>query len=111
MNSRLDELFSPERLRQNWQSASAPAIVPPQHSVNLTIYRQYLELQRLITKKFPDTSVLSDTLKDLSAEIDIAFGLDATLPADALQKATIVGMLEVLEELLWAMDLSQQGKL
>ena len=108
MTSKLDALLSPDRLRQNWQNSSVPVIVPAQNKINLTIYNQYLELQRLITDKFSNTDSVSDSLKNLTAEIELAFSLDANaLPADSKQKDTIVGLLETLEELLWAMDLSK----
>jgi hypothetical protein len=112
MTAKLDALFSPDRLRQNWQNALVPVTVPAQNKINLTIHSQYLELQRLISEKFSNTSCLSETLNNLTAEIDLAFSLDATaLPVDAKQKDTIVGLLEILEELLWAMDLSKQTPL
>ena len=108
MTAKLDALFSLDSLRQNWKNSVVPVIVPAQNKINLTIYNQYLELQRLITDKFSNTDSVSDSLKNLTAEIELAFSLDATvLPADAKQKDTIVGLLETLEELLWAMDLSK----
>jgi hypothetical protein len=108
MTAKLDALFSPDRLRQNWQNSVAPVIVPAQNKINLTIYNQYLELQRLITEKFSNTDSVSDLLKNLTAEIELAFSLEATaLPADAKQKDIIIELLETLEELLWAMDLSR----
>lgn len=113
MNARLEELFSPDKLRQNWQSPCMPVvIVPSQNKVNLSIYNHYLELQRLITEKFPDAgSLLADTFNNLTTEIDFSFRPNTASysGADAKQKAAIIGLLEELEELLWAIHLSGQG--
>lgn len=109
MTSRLDELFSPDRLRQNWQNSLTSEIVPTQNSANLDIHRQYLELQQLITEKIPGAAQLSVKLADLTEAIDLAFGLDATVPADIEQKEVIVSMLEELEELLSAIELPRWG--
>lgn len=107
MTSRLDELFSPERLRQNWQMQITPVLEPTQVASNLDIHAKYDELQRLIGKKFPDVSRLSARFDALTETINHTFPLDATTdPVDAKQKETIVSMLEQLETLLWAMDLS-----
>ena len=101
-------LFSPDRLRQNWQSPVVPVTELPQNHTNLCINSQYLELQRLVTEKFSDASWLSGKLADLTEKIDLSFGLDVIVPADTEQKEVIVGMLEELEELLWTMELSRQ---
>lgn len=111
MTSRIEQLFSADRLRQNWQSPTTPpAIAPPQNAVNLSIHAQYLQLQRLIADKFPDADKLSVIFQSLSTEIEKCFGADATVPADDKQKQTIVSMLEELEELLSAMDLPRWGR-
>lgn len=104
MTSRLDELFSPDRLRQNWEMQLTPE--PPPIAHNLEIQAQYDKLLRLIGEKFPDVSRLSGRFDELSEKINRTFPLDATVsPVDAEQKETIVDMLEQLEELLWAMSL------
>ncbi len=110
MTSRFEELFSPDRLRQNWQSSLAPAVsAPPQNAANLSIHEQYLQLQRLVVEKFPDADKLSVIFQNLTTEIEATFGTDVTVPADDKQKQTIVRMLEELEELLSAMELPRWG--
>jgi len=110
MTSRFDELFSPERLRQNWQMTTAPVFEPPQASFNLDIHARYHELQRLISEKFPDAARLSVKFDELVGTINQAFPLDDTAP-DGTAKETAISLLEQLEELLWALDLSleEQG--
>lgn len=110
MTSRFDELFSPDRLRQNWQSSFPPAVIaPPQNAANLSIHVQYLQLQRLVAEKFPDADKLSVIFQNLTREIERTFGMNATVSADDKQKQAIVSMLEELEELLSAMDLPRWG--
>ncbi|MDO9168024.1 MAG: hypothetical protein Q7U18_02855 [Methylobacter sp.] len=107
MTSRLDELFSPDRLRQNWPMKITSALEPKQAASHLKIRANYDELQCLIGKNFPDVSRLSARFDALTEAINQAFPADATTdPADAQQKEAIVVMLEQLETLLWAMDLS-----
>ena len=110
MTSRLDELFSPEKLRQNWQRSSAPELVSsPTDNANLNIQSHYLQLQRLVAENFSDAAKLTVIFQNLTDAIELAFGLDAKTPADAKQRQIIVSMLEELEELLSAMDLPRWG--
>lgn len=107
MTSRLDELFSPDRLRQNWPMKIMPALEPNQAASHLKIRANYAELQRLAAKRFPDISRLSGRFEALTEAIDHTFPVDATADSvDAQQKEAIVVMLEQLETLLWALDLS-----
>ncbi|MDO9270205.1 MAG: hypothetical protein Q7T96_13950 [Methylobacter sp.] len=107
--SRLDELFAPERLRQNWQINTTAVLEPPQVASNLDIHAKYDELQRLIGEKFPDVSRLSGRFEALTETINHTFPLEAvTPPVDAKSKETLVGMLEQLEALLWAMDMARK---
>ena len=111
MTSRLDELFSPDRLRQNWQLPIIPASQPAQLELNLDIQTTYHELQRLVEERFLDACRLSVKFDELTEEIKQTFPLDATIPTvDAKQKEAIVSMLEQLEDLLWAMDLAKGGE-
>lgn len=110
MTSRLDELFSPERLRQNWQQVLVPEISGTQNIPNAEIHAQYHELQKLIAEKFTDVSKLSGRFEKLSAQMHQTFPLNTNSdPVSAKQKQLIITMLEQLEELLWAMGLSQGG--
>ncbi|UOA10467.1 hypothetical protein [Methylobacter sp. S3L5C] len=111
MTSRFDELFSPDRLRQNWQQQVIPVLQPAQLELNLDIQTTYHELQRLVAERFLDAGRLSVKFDELTEEIKQTFPLDATvLAVDAKQKEAIISMLEQLEELLWAMDLAKGGK-
>lgn len=108
MTSKLDELFSPDRLRQNWQVKTTPIIEPSCIESNLDIHTEYHKLRQLIGEKIQDISCLSGRFDELTEKISHAFPLDITLhPGDAKQKEAIVVLLEQLETLLWAMELSQ----
>lgn len=109
MTSRLDELFSPEKLRQNWQSSSVSELVSSTDNANLNIQSQYLQLQRLVAENFTDAAKLTVIFQNLTDAIELAFGPDAKTPVDAKQKQVIISMLEELEELLSAMDLPRWG--
>ena len=109
MASRLDELFSTDRLRQNWQMPAAPVAKPEQFSANFEIHAHYQELHRLMGEKFSDLSRLSSLFETLTREIDRLYPLDASSsPAGPKDGDGIVALLEQLEELIWAMDLSQR---
>ena len=108
MTSRLDEIFSSDRLRQNWQMQIKPAHEPTRIALNLEIQAKYHELQRLIDEEFPDTSRLAIIFAELAEKINQTFPLEVTSGlVDAKQKEVIIEMLEHLEELLWAMGLPQ----
>lgn len=110
-DSRLEELFSAERLRQNWQSKVIAVPESVQNKRNLDIHARYRELQRLIAKKFSDTSRLSGRFDELTEQINQTFPLDATADSsDVKSKESTVLMLEQLEELLWALDLSLRAQ-
>lgn len=111
LTSRLDDLFSPEKLRRNWQIKALPVLESPQISVNIDIHNQYYELQHLISKKYPGAFRLAETFNELSEAINRAFPLGDTSTecVDAKSKEAVIVLLEQLEELLWALDLSQQG--
>lgn len=108
MTSRLEMLFSPDRLRQNWQTSLPSVVATTQNTANLNIHLQYLELQRLVSEEYPDIFRLPGLFQDLTEKIELAFGLDNAIPADAKQKQFIVNLLEELEELLSAADLFQR---
>ncbi|NOQ35102.1 MAG: hypothetical protein GQ569_04315 [Methylococcaceae bacterium] len=111
MTSKLDELFSPDRLRQNWQNSLVPVVAPLENIANSNIHNQYLKLHNLITDKFPDIPLLlSEKLEDLNKNIESIFDVNTTAPADVGQKDIIMTLLEELEETLWAMELLQKDK-
>lgn len=109
--SRLDELFSLDRLRKNWQLSVVPTLEPTQNAAILDIHAKYQELQHLVGKRFHDVSRLSGRFDELTEIINQTFPLNAATDAvDFAQKEAIVGKLEQLEALLWAMDLSRRGE-
>ena len=106
--SRLDELFTPGKLRQNWQMQMQPALEPSRMALNLKIQTKYQELLQLVDNTFPDSARLSQRFTELTEQIDQTFPKNVTAcPVDAKQKETIVERLEQLEALLWAMSLAQ----
>ena len=107
MTSRFDELFSAEKLRQNWCRPIAPDNKPPAIALNLAIHAHYQKLQHLLIEKYVDISRLSVNFDELTIAIAQAYpleGVNATV--DAKEKERIVGLLELLETLVWAMSLS-----
>lgn len=87
-----------------------PLPEPTQNAANVNIHEQYQELQRLIAGRFQDVTRLSGRFDELTEIISLTFPLDATTDlVDVAQRQAIVGMLEQLETLLWAMDLSRGG--
>ncbi|GEM_PF-1034251 len=109
MAPRLDELFSPDRLRQNWQSPLPPPINPAPTGPNFEIHALCLRLMGLIQVRFKDATPLSSPLDEIKSQVEQAFPLVAqAAAAEAGQKEGIVALLEQLEELLWAMELSDR---
>lgn len=111
MTSRLDEIFVPGKLRQNWQTQALPAADSAQLTLNLEIVNKYRELLRLIEQKFPDdASRLSVNLAELSQLFEQTYPQDADAqPVSDKAKQTLVDKLEQLEELLWALSLIAQN--
>ena len=111
MNSALDELFSPDRLRQHWQAPTPPEQEPTRAATNQAIHAKYQELLGLIAKEFSDVSRLALQFDELSEKIRQTFPLDSTSKTvDAKDQEAIVFMVEELEELLWALSLAQGSK-
>jgi len=107
MNSRIDELFSAENLRQNWQRKVVPdhKLVPI--VLNGAIHAQYQKLQQLLIEKYIDISCLSVNFDELTEVINQAYPLEGgSVAVDAKEKEHIVRLLEQLEALVWAMSLS-----
>jgi hypothetical protein len=107
MTSRFDELFSAEKLRQNWHRPVVPDQKPPAIALNLAIHAHYQKLQQLLIAKYVDISCLSVNFDELTIAIDQAFPLEGVnTMVDAKEKQRIVILLEQLEDLIWAMSLS-----
>lgn len=111
MNSRLDDIFDPGKLRQNWQTPAKPAAASAQLTANLEIINKYREFLRLIEEKFPESSsLLSVNFTEFQLLLEQVYPLDAEAkPANDKQKQTLVDKLEQLEELLWALHLMQDN--
>ncbi len=107
MNSRLDELFSAEKLRENWHRPVLPEYKPEPIALNLAVHAHYQKLQQLLIAKYSDISCLSVNFDELTDAINQAYPLEGVNPLlDAEEKQRIVGLLEHLENLIWAMSLS-----
>ena len=105
MHQQLDEVFSAERLRKNWELPTTVA-APAPHVLNQQIQHKFLSLQELISNSYADAARLSGRMTALSSLIEQYFPLDrASTPADAEQKMAVILQLEELEELLWALGL------
>ena len=91
MSSRLDALFSPDKLRENWQGLrSSDDNIPVQNVHHLAIQQQYQELLRLLTDAYPDTNWLTDKILNLTSIIEQTFDLNSDTPVEAAQKLLIV---------------------
>ena len=109
MTSRLDEIFSPGRLRQNWEIQTKPVLEPARSTLNRAIQAKYHELRQLVDATFPDTSRLTGRFSELTENINQLFPPEEiSASVDIKQKEAIVEMLEQLEELLWALGLSRE---
>ena len=110
MAYQIDEIFSPDRLRDNWKKSLSPVIVETRNIFNINIHRQYSKLQCLISENYTGfPHLLPDAMKYLTDKIDLMFDINKTTPADAGQ-IDVVLLLEELEELLWAMELEKKAK-
>lgn len=110
MTSRLDELFSPDRLRRNWQASWKPEPESPQLARNVDIQAQYRHLLDLIAETFPDTSHLAVLFDEINQSIVANFPPEAALEVVDGEKRRMVELLEQLEELLWALSLPKEAE-
>lgn len=109
MTSRLDEIFSPGRLCQNWEIQTRPVLESTRGALNHAIQAKYHEVRQLIDATFPDTSRLAGRFSELTENINQLFPPEEiSASVDIKQKEAIVKMLEQLEELLWVMGLSRE---
>ena len=108
MASRLDDLFSAESLRQNWQRQVEPDNTPLSIALNLAIHAKYQNLQHLLVKKYIDISCLSVNFDELTEAINQAYPLEGDdLAVEAKDQEGLVSLLEQLEALVWALSLSK----
>ena len=106
--SRLDALFSISKLQKNWEGPSKPAFdlfnIDPESLISV----KFNELDSLINKFYIDKSRLSVKLDELNDKISQLVLVNAQkLNIDDKQKIIVIEMLEQLDELLWAMELSR----
>jgi len=107
MTSRFDELFSAEKLRQNWQRTVVPEPKSTPIVANVAIHDKYQKLQQLLIEKYNDISCLSVNFDELTEAINQAYPLEgSSLVLEVKDKERIVNLLEQLEALVWAMSLS-----
>lgn len=107
MTTRIDELFSTENLRQNWQRPVVPDHKLAPIVLNRAIHAQYQKLQQLLIEKYIDISCLSVNFDELTEAINKTYPLQGdSVIVDAKAKAQIVSLLEQLEASVWAMSLS-----
>ena len=107
MTTRIDELFSTENLRQNWQGQVVPDHKLAPILLNRVIHAQYQKLQQLLIEKYVDISCLSVNFDELTEAINQTYPLQGDgVIVDAKAKEQIVRLLEQLEALVWAMSLS-----
>jgi phosphoglycolate phosphatase-like HAD superfamily hydrolase len=108
MTSRIDELFSAENLRQNWQRQIISDNDPLPIALNRAIHAKYQKLQQLLVRKYEDISCLSVNFDELTEAINQTYPLEGpSLVVEAKDKERLVSMLEQLETLVWAMSLSK----
>ena len=106
--SRLDALFSINKLQKNWDGPSKPAFdlfnIDPDSLISL----KFNELHSLINKFYIDKSRLSVKLDDLNDKISQLVLVNAQkLNIDDKEKTIVIEMLDQLDDLLWAMELSR----
>lgn len=110
MGARLDELFSPDRLRLNWQSPEPPQ-PPPLAGPNQEIHNQWQQVRQSLSQRFGDHAVLAVLLDGIEAQIIQAYPpSEAGGAVDPPTQADLLIQLEALEETVWALELSQTGR-
>jgi hypothetical protein len=107
MISKFDELFSTEKLNQNWQ---AKGLVDKELLViekNKLIHIKFEKLQQLLVEKYGDISCLSVKISELTEIIAHHYPLNnAVVMLDIKEKERVICLLEQLEDLIWSMSLS-----
>lgn len=105
MTARLDDLFSPDRLRRNWYTPWTPPSESPQLAKNAAIHAQYQQLLGLIAETFADRSAIAVLLDAINSHLASHFPLDNAEVVDDEQKHQLVDLLQQLDDLLWALSL------
>lgn len=111
MKSKFDEYFSCEKLCNNWKDGlhKDKALIEINNSV--IINDKYFKLKNLLNKKYDDISSLNANIFEIEEAINKFYSPDNKyLFVDKKEKEYIVFLLEQLEELVWAMELSIRKK-
>lgn len=106
--SRLDALFSIGKLQKNWEGHSKSAFDSFNIDPDSLISVKFNELNSLINKFYTDKSRLLVKLDQLNDKISQLVLVNAQkLNIDDKEKKIVIEMLDQLDELLWAMELSR----
>lgn len=106
MSDPLDILFSPERLRSNWDKPEAPAPTHYHAGIHACHDRFLDELKRSVSNH----EALDALLKLFNTALVEAFPNDKTCsPATNEQRRDLVSQIERLEELIWALELGARA--
>jgi uncharacterized protein with von Willebrand factor type A (vWA) domain len=106
--SRLDALFSINKLQKNWEGPSKPAFDLFNIDPDSLTSSKFKELDSLINKFYIDKSRLSVKLDELNDKISQLVLVNAQkLNIDDKEKTRVIEMLDQLDDLLWAMELSR----
>lgn len=109
--SRLYALFSISNLQENWHSPSKSAFDVSYNKPDSLISVKFNELTFLINKFYIDRSRLSVKLDELNDKISqIVSVSEQKLTIDDKEKTIVLEMLDQLDGLLWAMELSRIDK-
>lgn len=109
--SRLDALFSISNLQENWRSPSKSAFDVSYNKPDSLISVKFNELTFLINKFYIDRSRLSVKLDELNDKISqIVSVSEQKITIDDKEKTIVLEMLDQLDGLLWAMELSRIDK-
>lgn len=109
--SRLDALFSISNLQENWRSPSKSAFDVSYNKPHSLISVKFNELTFLINKSYIDRSRLSVKLDELNDKISqIVSVSEQKITIDDKEKTIVLEMLDQLDGLLWAMELSRIDK-
>jgi len=120
MSGRLDELFSPERLRGNWQEdrqptlepAEAPSAAAPQPAAPERPLQRLAELEQLISERF-QSEAMPVLLAELRRGMERRFPTEGPPPQGeelAALSAKLEQQLARLEDLADALSLPRQGR-
>jgi hypothetical protein len=109
MNSRFEDVFTPDRLRQNWHPSQQANEATIHNHFNQQVQDKFNELLHLIARQYPDISRLQLSIDTLTELIQLSYPLD-TADASPAPIETLISQLEELEENLWVLGLASNHK-